>query len=100
MPGSTRMTSETLHPLGERRTIAGTVYGTIIVLSVLSVGRGLTIWCRSGEVSLSTPGGASLRWNYADLVEAAEHTVWHSEELEFGGNVELGEDQNLLAQAQ
>jgi hypothetical protein len=69
-------------------------------LSVLSVGRGLTIWCRSGEVSLSTPGGASLRWNYADLVEAAEHTVWHSEELEFSGDVELGEDQNLLAQAQ
>jgi hypothetical protein len=69
-------------------------------LSVLSVGRGLTIWCRSGEVSLSTPGGASLRWNYADLVEAAEHTVWHSEELEFSGDVELDEDQNLLAQAQ
>jgi len=69
-------------------------------LSVLSVGRGLTIWCRSGEVSLSTPGGASLRWNYADLVEAAEHTVWHSEELEFGGEVELGEDDNLLARAQ
>jgi hypothetical protein len=69
-------------------------------LSVLSVGRGLTIWCRSGVVSLSTPGGASLRWNYADLVEAAEHTVWHSEELEFSGEVEVGEDQNLLAQAQ
>jgi hypothetical protein len=69
-------------------------------LSVLSVGRGLTIWCRSGEVSLSTPGGASLRWNYADLVEAAEQTVWHSEELEFSGEVELGEDQNMLAQAQ
>ena len=66
-------------------------------LSVLSVGRGLTIWCRSGEVSLSTPDGASLRWNYADLVEAAEQTVWHCEELEFGGEVELGED--LLAQA-
>jgi len=67
-------------------------------LSVLSVGRGLTIWCRSGEVSLSTPGGASLRWNYADLVEAAEQTVWHCEELEFGAEVELDED--LLAQAQ
>lgn len=69
-------------------------------LSVLSVGRGLTIWCRSGEVSLSTPAGASLRWNYADLVEAAEQTVWHCEELEFGGEVELGEDEDLLAQAQ
>jgi len=69
-------------------------------LSVLSVGRGLTIWCRSGVVSLSTPGGASLRWNYADLVEAAEQTVWHCEELEFGGEVELGEDEDLLARAQ
>jgi hypothetical protein len=26
--------------------------------------------------------------------------VWHCEELEFGGEVELGEDQNLLARAQ
>ncbi len=67
-------------------------------LSVLSVGRGLTIWCRSGVVSLSTPGGANLRWNYADLVEAAEQTVRHCEELEFSGEVELGED--LFAQAQ
>jgi len=67
-------------------------------LSVLSVGRGLTIWCRSGVVSLSTPGGASLRWNYADLVEAAEQTVRHCEELQFSGEVELGDD--LLAQAQ
>jgi len=67
-------------------------------LSVLSVGRGLTIWCRSGVVSLSTPGGASLRWNYADLVEAAEQTVRHCEELQFSGEVEFGDD--LLAQAQ
>jgi len=67
-------------------------------LSVLSVGRGLTIWCRSGVVSLSAPGAVSLRWNYADLVEAAEQTVWHCEELEFCGELELGED--LLARAQ
>jgi hypothetical protein len=68
-------------------------------LSVLSVGRGLTIWCRSGVVSLTAPGGAGLRWNYADLVEAVEQTVRYCEELEFGGEVEeLGED--LLARAQ
>ncbi len=67
-------------------------------LSVLSVGHGLTVWCRSGVVSLTTPGGSSLRWNYADLVEAAEHTVWHCEELEFDGELDLEED--LLAQAQ
>jgi hypothetical protein len=67
-------------------------------MSVLSVGHGLTVWCRSGVVSLATHRGSGLRWNYADLVEAAEQTVWHWEELEFGGDLELGED--LLAQAQ
>jgi hypothetical protein len=66
-------------------------------MSVLSVGRGLTIWCRSGAVSLATPGGAGLRWNYADLVEAAEQTVRYCEELEFSGDFELDED--LLARA-
>jgi hypothetical protein len=67
-------------------------------MSVLSVGHGLTIWCRSGAVSLTTPSGSGLRWNYADLVEAAEQTVRYCEELEFGGEFELGED--LLARAQ
>jgi hypothetical protein len=50
-------------------------------MSVLSVCRGLTVWCRSGVVSLSTPGGARERWNYADLVEATEQTVRRYEEL-------------------
>ncbi|HTX29452.1 MAG TPA: hypothetical protein VME19_20790 [Streptosporangiaceae bacterium] len=67
-------------------------------MSVLSVGHGLTIWCRSGVVSLTTPSGSGLRWNYADLVEAAEQTVRYCEELEFGGEFGLGED--LLARAQ
>jgi hypothetical protein len=67
-------------------------------MSVLSVGCGLTIWCRSGVVSLTTPSGAGLRWNYADLVEAAEQTVRYCEELEFGG--EPGLDEDLLARAQ
>ena len=48
-------------------------------------------------MSLATPGGTGLRWNYADLVEAAEQTVRYCEELEFSGELELGED--LLAQA-
>jgi hypothetical protein len=69
-------------------------------MSVLSVGHGLTIWCRSGVVSLTTPSGSGLRWNYADLVEAAEQTVRYCEELEFGGEFELGEDEDLLARAQ
>jgi hypothetical protein len=53
-------------------------------MSVLSVCHGLTVWCRSGVVSLSTPEGARERWNYADLVEAAEQTVRRYEELELG----------------
>ena len=51
-------------------------------MSVLSVCRGLTVWCRSGFVSLATPEGGRERWNYADLVEAAEQTVQRYEELE------------------
>jgi hypothetical protein len=53
-------------------------------LSVLSVCRGLTVWCRYGVVSLNTPGRPSQRWNYTDLVEAAEQTVRRCEELEPG----------------
>jgi hypothetical protein len=52
-------------------------------MSVLSVCRGLTVWCRSGVVSLATPEGRE-RWPYADLVEAAEQTVRRYEELELG----------------
>ena len=51
-------------------------------MSVLSICRGLTVWCRSGVVSLTTPEGGRERWNYADLVEAAEQTVRRHEELE------------------
>ena len=51
-------------------------------LSILSVRRGLTVWCQAGAVSLTTPWGSSQRWNYADLVEAAEQTVRRHEELE------------------
>ena len=51
-------------------------------MSVLSVCRGLTVWCRSGFVSLTTSEGGPERWNYADLVKAAEQTVRRYEELE------------------
>ena len=50
----------------------------------LSVCRGLTVWCRSGVVSLTSPEGDRERWSYADLVEAAEQTVRRYEELELG----------------
>jgi hypothetical protein len=53
-------------------------------MSVLSVCRGLTVWCRSGMVSLTSPEGDRGRWGYADLVEAAEQTVRRYEELELG----------------
>jgi hypothetical protein len=33
-------------------------------------------------VSLTTPAGSSQRWQYADLVEAAEQTVRRFEELD------------------
>jgi hypothetical protein len=51
-------------------------------LSILSVRRGLTVWCQAGVVSLTTPWGSSQQWNYADLIEAAEQTVCRYEELE------------------
>jgi hypothetical protein len=51
-------------------------------LSILSVRRGLTVWCQAGVVSLTTPWGSSQQWNYADLVEAAEQTVRRYEELD------------------
>jgi hypothetical protein len=53
-------------------------------ISVLSVCRGLTVWCRSGLVWLTTPKGTGERWHYADLVEAAEQTVRRYEELGLG----------------
>src|SRR5690348_5969673 len=53
-------------------------------MSVLSVCRGLTVWCRSGFISLTSPAGDREQWGYADLVEAAEQTVRRYEELELG----------------
>ncbi len=54
--------------------------------SVLSVSRGLTVWCRSGVVSL-TASESSECWNYADLVEAAEQLVRRHEELDLGAEL-------------
>jgi hypothetical protein len=51
---------------------------------VLSFCRCLSVRFRSGEVSLTTEEGSRQRWNYADLVEAAEQTVRLYEELELG----------------
>jgi hypothetical protein len=56
-------------------------------MSVLSVCGGLTVWCRSGVVSLTTPEGSGERWSYADLVEAAEQTVRRYEELDLDADL-------------
>jgi hypothetical protein len=60
-------------------------------ISVLSVCRGLTVWCRSGVVSLTTLAAGRERWNYADLVEAAEQTVRRYEELELSADLAAAE---------
>jgi hypothetical protein len=59
-------------------------------MSVLSVCRGLTAWCRSGVVSLTSPDGDRERWSYADLVEVAEQTVRRFEELELDPDLAAG----------
>jgi hypothetical protein len=51
-------------------------------VSVLSIRCGLTIWCRPGELSLTTPDGSVQRWDCTDLVEAAEQVVRRYEELD------------------
>jgi hypothetical protein len=51
-------------------------------MSMLSVCRGLTLWFRSGTISLTGPEGYRERWGYTDLVEAAEQTIRRFEELD------------------
>jgi hypothetical protein len=60
-------------------------------ISVLSVCRGLTLWCRSGLVWLTTPDGRREEWGYADLVEAAEHMVLRYSELEISMDLAAAE---------
>jgi len=59
-------------------------------MSVLTVCHDLTVWCRGGVVSLTTPE-SSERWNYADLVEAAELTVQRYEELELAAGLAIAQ---------
>jgi hypothetical protein len=53
-------------------------------LAVLSVGHGLTVWCRDGAAWLRAPGLASQEWTYCDLVEVAEQAV-QAYEAQAGG---------------
>jgi hypothetical protein len=50
-------------------------------MSVLSVSRDLTVWCRSGAASWRAGDGSYQRVPLTDLVEAAEQIVWAHEEL-------------------
>jgi hypothetical protein len=51
-------------------------------VSVLHICRGLTVWCRSSTVSLTTPDGWVQQWGHTDLVDATEQTVRWYEELD------------------
>jgi hypothetical protein len=53
---------------------------------VLSACRGLTVWCRSGVVSM-TASEPDQWWHSADLVEAAEQLVRRYEELDLGAEL-------------
>jgi hypothetical protein len=50
-------------------------------MSVLSVSRDLTVWCRSGTASWRAADRSYQTLPLADLVDVAEHIVWAHEEL-------------------
>lgn len=62
-------------------------------MAVLSVSRGVTVWCRAGVTWLRAPGLNGRQWNYCDLVEVAELTVQAYETLAAEG--EVGEERPL-----
>lgn len=82
---SARQAARELEDMLDERGIGGTSVvrtdESASDMSVLSVCRGLTLWCRSGSVSLTGPAGYRERWSYADLVEVAEQFVWQYEVL-------------------
>lgn len=50
-------------------------------MSVLSVSRDLTVWCRSGTASWRAADHSYQTLPLADLVDVAEHVVWAHEEV-------------------
>lgn len=44
-------------------------------MAVLSVCKGITVWCADGNTWLRAPGLDGQRWGYCDLVELTEQTV-------------------------
>jgi hypothetical protein len=53
-------------------------------ISVLSVRRGLTVWCRAETISWRTRGGGYEQRMLTDLEDTAERIVWLCEELNGG----------------
>ena len=49
-------------------------------MSVLSISRGLTVWCHSGTASWRAGDGSYQRVPMSDLVDVAEQIVWAHEE--------------------
>jgi hypothetical protein len=84
LPGSYDVASELQMMLDERgigeRIVRADAPASGI--SVLSVRRGLTIWCRSRMVSWATRTGRRESRAFYDLVDAAEQIVWRHEELD------------------
>jgi hypothetical protein len=82
---SAREAAKELEAMLAARGLSGRLvraHGPAADTSVLWVSRGLTVWCRDGAVSLSTPAGDSQQWTYADLVDVTERAVWMYEEME------------------
>ena len=84
MPGSCDAASELQLMLDERgigeRIVRADAPSSGI--SVLSIRRGLTVWCRSRMVSWTTRAGRRESRTFYDLVDAAEQIVWRHEELD------------------
>jgi anti-sigma regulatory factor (Ser/Thr protein kinase) len=62
-------------------------------MAVLSIARGLTVWCRSAGAWLRAPGVSQQAWSYSDLVEVGEQAVQAHE------SIIAAEDSFLLAGA-
>lgn len=57
--------------------------------STLTFWHGMTLRCRPGSVTLTTPSGHWERWGCVDLIEAAEQTIRRYDEMTSGRHFEL-----------
>lgn len=84
LPGTCDMASELQLMLDERGIGERIVRADAPAsgMSVLSIRRGLTVWCRSRVVFWTTRAGRRESRAFYDLVDAAEQIVWRHEELD------------------